>query len=274
MTVGQLTRIADLRRADAITMIYRAKAGHTGGAMSCLDILTCLHYHVMKLYRNEPSHPDRDRFLLSKGHSVEGYMAILADIGFFEKKELRDFSMPGSRLIGHPNNHVPGVECCTGALGHGLPIGVGMALGAKRTNQTYRVFVVMGDGEQAEGSVWEAAMAAANYKLDNLFAVIDRNGLQISGTTEEVMALNSLAEKWRSFGWEVSKANGHDMAALMDYFVGPREKDKPHLLIADTIKGKGLPFAQNKPEWHHKVPTPEQLQEAYQALNVKGVEWA
>lgn len=274
MTAEQLIRIADLRRADAVTMICRAKGGHTGGAMSCLDILTCLHYHVMKLYPNEPNQPDRDRFLLSKGHSVEGYLAILADIGFFEKKELRDFSKPGSRLIGHPNNHVPGVECCTGALGHGLPIGVGIALGAKRIGQSYRVYVVMGDGEQAEGSVWEAAMSAAHYKLDNLFAVIDRNGLQISGTTEEVMALESLQEKWRSFGWEVTTADGHDMSALMECFDGIQMKGKPHLLIANTIKGKGLPFAQNKPEWHHKVPTKEQLQEAYQALNVKGVEWA
>ena len=274
MNISELGRIANERRADAVTMIARAKAGHTGGAMSCLDILSCLYYAVMRVTPDNPSCPERDRFLLSKGHCVEGYLAILADLGFIEKSELRRFSQAGSRLIGHPMNRVPGVELCTGALGHGLSAGVGMALGAKRTGQEWRTFVVMGDGEQAEGSVWEAAMAGAHYKLDNLFAIVDRNGLQISGSTEEVMALEDFAAKWRSFGWEVAEADGHDMAALTGYFNSRQQEEMPHCLIARTVKGKGLPFAENRSDWHHHVPSVEQVQEAYKALGVEGVSWA
>jgi len=265
MDANKLQQIANERRADAVTMITRAKAGHTGGAMSCLDVLTCLFYHVM----NEDDH-----FLLSKGHSTEGYWAILADKGCFPKEDLRTFSCAGSPLIGHPNNKVNGVEMSTGALGHGLPIGVGMAIGERRQGRNSRVFVVMGDGEQAEGSVWEAAMAGANYKLDNLFAIIDRNGLQISGNTEDVMALEDFAAKWSAFGWEVTEVDGNDMQALCDYFDNARDGGKPHCLIMHTIKGKGLPFAENKAEWHHHVPTVEQMHEAYEALGVKGVDWA
>lgn len=258
-----LRRIANERRADAVTMIYRAKTGHTGGTMSSLDILTTLFYDVLR---------PQDHFLLSKGHSVEGYLAILADKGCFPKEELRTFSAAGSRLIGHPNRKVPGVEMCTGALGHGLPVGVGLALAAKRLGKDERTFVLMGDGEQAEGSIWEAAMAGANYGLRNLFAIVDRNGLQISGSTEAVMALDDLAEKWRAFGWDVYEADGNDIDALRRYFAAATG-DKPHCLIAHTIKGKGLPFAENRPEWHHKVPNDAQLAEAYRALGVKGVDW-
>jgi transketolase len=274
MNALELQSIANKRRADAVTMIARAGTGHTGGAMSCLDILSCLYYDVMRVRPDDPAWPERDRFLLSKGHSVEGYLAILADLGFIEKSEMREFSQAGSRLIGHPTNTVPGVEMCTGALGHGLSIGVGMALGAKRTRQAWRTFVVMGDGEQAEGSVWEAAMAGAHYKLDNLFAVVDRNGLQISGATENVMALEDLAAKWRAFGWDVTEADGHDMGALSAYFHSRHPNGKPHCLIARTVKGKGLPFAENRSEWHHHVPSMEQVREAYEALGVEGVSWA
>ena len=273
MDAKTLQTIANQRRADAITMIHRAGTGHTGGSMSSLDILTVLYYDVLNVRPREPRWPDRDRFLLSKGHSVEGYLAVLADRGFIEKSELRTFSQEGSRLIGHPNNAVPGVEVCTGALGHGLPVGVGSALAAKRLTQPYRVFVLMGDGEQAEGSVWEAAMAAANFKLDNLYAVIDRNGLQISGGTESVMALENFRAKWEAFGWDVAEADGNDPAALQAYFHGVHPEGKPHCLIAHTVKGKGLPFAENRKEWHHKVPTAEQLAEGYAALGVKGVDW-
>ncbi len=273
MKISELARTANLRRADAVTMIYRAQAGHTGGAMSVLDILTCLFYDVMKFDPKNPKMPDRDRFLLSKGHSCEGYYAILADLGFFPKSDLLTASMPGSQIIGHPNNKVKGIEFSTGALGHGLPIGVGIALGAKRTGKDFRTYVVMGDGEQAEGSVWEAAMSAANYKLDNLYAVVDRNHLQISGNTEDVMALGDLAAKWTAFGWDVKSGNGNDMQFLHDYFHSQKPEGKPHMLIAETIKGKGLPFAENKAEWHHKVPDAELLKEAYQSLGVEGVEW-
>ena len=274
MNATELQALANLRRADAITMIYRAKTGHTGGTLSSLDILTALYYDVMRVRPGEPEWPERDRFLLSKGHSVEGYLAILADLGFFPKQELRTFSQAGSRLIGHPNNAVPGVEECTGALGHGLPIGVGAALGAKRLGKNYRTYVLMGDGEQGEGSVWEAAMAGANYGLDNLTAIIDRNGLQISGSTEDVMALENFRAKWEAFGWDVAEADGNDPAALQAYFHGAHPEGKPHCLIAHTVKGKGLPFAENRKEWHHKVPTAEQLAEGYAALGVQGVDWA
>ncbi len=274
MNPMELQRVANARRADAVTMIARAKTGHTGGAMSCLDILTCLYYEVMNTRPSDPAWAGRDRFLLSKGHSVEGYFAILADLGFIERAELRAFSQPGSRLIGHPTNKVPGIELCTGALGHGLSAGVGMALGAKRTRQDWRTYVVMGDGEQAEGSVWEAAMAGAHYQLDNLYAIIDRNGLQISGSTESVMALEDFAAKWRAFGWDVAEIDGHDFSALLGYFHGAHSAGRPHCLIAKTVKGKGLPFAENRADWHHHVPSPEQVAMAYEALGVEGVSWA
>lgn len=273
MESAQLARIANERRADAVAMIHRAGTGHTGGTLSSLDVLTCLYYDVMNVDPRAPKAPERDRFVLSKGHSVEGYLAILADRGFFGKKELGTFSQAGSRLIGHPNNKVPGVEMCSGALGHGLPVGVGMALAAKRTGQAYRTFILMGDGEQAEGSVWEAAMAGANYKLDNLWAVIDRNGLQISGTTEQVMALEDFAAKWRAFGWDVCEVDGHDMAALQAYFHGERPAGVPHCLIAHTTKGKGLPCAENQKDWHHRVPTADEVQQCLDALGVKEVGW-
>lgn len=274
MDAQALARIANLRRADAITMIHRAQTGHTGGAMSCMDILTCLYYDVMNVRPDDSRWPERDRFFLSKGHSVEGYWAILADRGFFPRAWLNTFSQAGSPLIGHPNNKVPGVEMCTGALGHGLPIAVGAALGAARGGKSYRVYCLMGDGEQAEGSVWEAAMAGANYRLGNLWAIVDRNGLQISGATEQVMALEDFAAKWRAFGWDVAVEDGNDMAALLRYFHSARPADRPHMLIARTVKGKGLPFAENRAEWHHHVPDGEQLRLAYAALGVEEVSFA
>jgi len=273
MKPSELQRIANERRADAITMIARAKAGHAGGAMSCLDILSCLYYDVLRIKPDDPTWPLRDRLLLSKGHSVEGYLVILADLGFIEKAELREFSQAGSRLVGNPTNSVPGVEMCTGALGHGLSIGVGMALGAKRTQQNWSTYVVMGDGELAEGAVWEAAMAGAHYKLDNLFAIVDRNEQQITGATEDVMKLEDLAAKWRAFGWDVSETNGHDMSALTSYFHSQQPAKKPHCLIAHTIKGKGLPFAENNSDWRHHTFNDAEMLEVYKALGIKEVNW-
>ena len=273
MNTEKLIATANQMRADALTMIHDAATGHTGGTMSAADIMTALYCEIMRVDPENPAWPERDRFFLSKGHSCETYYALLAERGFFPKEELKTFSQPGSRILGHPNNKVPGVEMCTGALGHGLPIAVGAALGAKRTGQRYNVYVLMGDGEQAEGSVWEAAMAGANYKLNNLWAVVDRNHLQISGNTEDVMALSDLADKWRAFGWDVTELDGNDMAALVSYFRSDRPQDKPHCLIAHTIKAKGLPFAENKAEWHHKVPDDEQLLEGYRALGVKGASY-
>jgi len=274
LQAAALEKLARMRRADAVTMICNAGGGHTGGAMSVLDILCVLYYDVLTVFPDRPLDPDRDRFVLSKGHSVEGYLAILADRGYFPKEELKTFSRAGSRLIGHVSNRVPGMEMCSGALGHGLSIGVGMALAAKRTARAYRTFVVMGDGELAEGSVWEAAMAGAGHGLDNLWAVVDRNGLQISGSTEKVMPLENLRAKWEAFGWDVAECDGNSAEELLAYFHTGRPAGKPHCLIAHTVKGKGLPFAENLAQWHHKVPSPAQLKQAYEALDVKGVDWA
>ena len=248
-------------RKRLLQMIYEGNTGHTGGALSSVDILVSLYYSVMNIDPKNPVWPERDRFILSKGHSVEGLYCILADKGFFPEDELSTFSKYGSRLIGHPSRKVPGIEANTGALGHGLSIGVGMALGLKMDQKPQRVFVLMGDGELAEGSIWEAAMSAANYKLDNLTGIIDRNGLQISGNTENVMALECLREKWEAFGWAVTETNGHDYNALIENLnmVCP---GRPHLIIAKTTKGKGVSFMENNAKWHHGAPSDEQLEQA------------
>lgn len=261
-------KAAQIRR-DLLRMIYHGKTGHTGGSLSCTDILTVLYYGVMKLDPANPKWEERDRFILSKGHSVEGYYCILGDLGFFPREELMSFSRFGSRFIGHPNNKVPGVEMNTGALGHGLSISVGMALAGKLKGREYRVFTLMGDGEQAEGSVWEAAMAGAHYRLDNLVAVIDRNRLQISGNTEEVMALDSLEDKWRSFGWDVVTVDGHNHSRLLEAFTTTGATGKPRLVIANTTKGKGVSFMENVAHWHHGVPSSEQLELALKELSEK-----
>lgn len=266
MHVDELRAVATARRIDLLTMIHDAGGGHTGGSLSSTDILVALHYAVMRLDPKNPGWPDRDRFILSKGHSVEGYYAILADLGYFPKTELKTFSQYGSRLIGHPSVKVPGVEMNTGALGHGLPVAVGMALAARMDKRDCKVYVLMGDGEQAEGSVWEAAMAAANYKLDNLTGIVDRNRLQISGNTEDVMALESLSDKWAAFGWDVRNVDGHDMAALLNVFQSPPVLGKPKLVVANTVKGCGVSFMQNVAKWHHGEPNDDQYRQAIAEL--------
>jgi transketolase len=254
-------------RKDVINMIYIAKTGHTGGSLSDTDILTVLYYNIMNIDPSNPKYEDRDRFILSKGHSVESFYCILADKGFFPKEELRTFSQFGSKLIGHPNNKVPGVEVNTGALGHGLSIGVGMALAAKMNKKSYRVYTVMGDGEQAEGSVWEAAMSAAHYKLDNLVGILDRNKLQISGCTEDIMGLEPLSDKWRSFGWEVVEVDGNNVEELLKTFKSlPVKRDKPTIILAHTIKGKGVSYMENVAKWHHGVPSEEEYKTAINEL--------
>ena len=263
-----LHRKASQIRIDLLQMIYHAKAGHTGSSLSDTDILTALYYgEVLRVQANNPKWPLRDRFILSKGHAVEAFYCILADLGFFSKDELETYAQYGSRLIGHPNNKVPGVEMNTGALGHGLSVGVGMALSAKLDANAFRVFVLMGDGEQAEGSVWEAAMAAAHYRLDNLIGIIDWNGLQISGRTDEVMRTDPLDEKWRSFGWHVEFVDGHDLDEMSQKFAkAPFSPNRPTLFIAKTTKGKGVSFAENVPAWHHHVPTEDEYKQAMEQL--------
>lgn len=268
MEIRELKAKAIQIRMDLLKLIHRAKTGHTGGSLSNTDILTALYYRVMKIDPRNPKWEERDRFIASKGHSVESLWCILADLGFFPKEELATYSQFGTRLIGHPNNKVPGIEMNTGALGHGLAISVGMALAAKRDGKSYRVFCLMGDGEQAEGSVWEAAMAGAHYKLDNLVGIIDRNRLQISGTTEEVMGLEPLVEKWSAFGWHVVSVDGNDMASLIEAFEAvPAVIGKPTLVMANTVKGKGVSFAENVPHWHHHVPNDAELEKALAELS-------
>ena len=247
-------------RIRLIELINTAKTGHTGGSLSSVDILVSLFYKTMKIDPSKPQWEGRDKFLLSKGHAVEGYLCILADLGFFPKGELNTFSAYKSRLIGHPTRKVPGVEMNTGALGHGLPVAVGMSLAAKRLKKSNRLYVLMGDGEQAEGSIWEAAMAASHYKLGNLVGIVDRNYLQISGHTEDVMSLDSLADKWSSFGWNTLEIDGNNIEEIcntlenIDY-----SGDKPTAIIAKTTKGKGVSFMENNPKWHHGVPAGEEF---------------
>jgi transketolase len=255
-------------RKDVVTMIHRAGTGHIGGDLSVTDILVDLYYKQMNAGPDKQDDPERDRFILSKGHSVEALYAVLADRGFFPKSKLETYSQYGSDLIGHPNNKIPGIEVNSGSLGHGLSVGVGMALAARMDGRSYHTYVVLGDGECAEGSVWEAAMAGGHYKLDNLTAFVDRNHLQISGTTEQVMTQESAEERWAAFGWNVLSIPGNDLQAIDDAVdLAKHTKGKPTVIIANTTKGCGVSFIENQVAWHHKVPTDEQFQQAIQELD-------
>ncbi|MBL1225011.1 transketolase [Enterococcus sp. BWR-S5] len=267
MEIIELKKKAIDIRKDILQLVYEAKTGHTGSDLSCTDILVALYYQVMTIDPNQPQMANRDQYIQSKGHAAEVLWAVLADKGFLSKEELRTFSKFGSRLIGHPNNKVDGVEMNTGSLGHGLPVAVGIALAGKMDDESYHTYTLLGDGELAEGSVWEGAMAAANYRLDNLTAIIDRNGLQISGRSEEVMSVEPLDEKWRAFGWEVLVVDGNDMEELVQVLSEPNQPGQPKLIIAETIKGRGFSEAENQAGWHHKVPTEEQLIKALAELD-------
>ena len=261
MNMENLTALSYDLRKDVIDMICAGKAGHIGGDMSVMDTLVALYFNQMNVTPDNMDDPNHDRFVMSKGHSVEALYAVLAKKGFFPIQEVIDtFSKFGSKFIGHPNNKLPGIEMNSGALGHGLPVCVGMAKAAKMDHKDRRVYVVMGDGELAEGSVWEGAMAAHQYQLDNLCAVVDRNRLQISGNTEDVMGHDDLHERFRSFGWHVIDVkDGNDIDELHAAFEeAKRVKGKPTVLIANTVKGKGSSIMENKANWHHKVPTQEE----------------
>ena len=249
----------DLRK-NVIDMIVEGKGGHIGGDMSVMDILVELYFEQMNISPENMDDPDRDRFVMSNGHSVEALYAVLAAKGFFPIEQvIKEFSKFGSKFIGHPNNKLPGIEMNSGSLGHGLPVCVGMALAGKMDERDYRVYTVMGDGELAEGSVWEGAMAAHQYKLDNLCAIVDRNRLQISGCTEDVMAHDSQEERWSSFGWHVISINGNDYKELKAAFDEAKTvKGAPTVIIANTVKGCGSPVMENKAGWHHKVPNAEE----------------
>ncbi len=249
-------------REQTINIIVEGKAGHIGGDMSVMEILTELYFDQMNISPENQDDPNRDRFVMSKGHSMEAYYAVLAKKGFLDIDDVTaNFSKFGSKYIGHPNNKLPGIEMNSGSLGHGLPVCVGMALAGKMNGQSYRVYTVMGDGEIAEGSVWEGAMAAHQYKLDNLCAVVDRNRLQISGNTEDVMGHEDIVERWKAFGWHViNVSDGNDIDQLKAAFEEAKTvKGMPTVLIANTIKGKGSSVMENKANWHHKVPNDEEL---------------
>jgi len=256
-----------LRRA-MLRLIVNAGAGHTGGGLSCLDILNVLYNRVLNVSPQTFTSPMRDRYVQSKGHSVEALYAVLADRGFFPEADLKTICHYQSHMVGHPTRHIHGIEMNTGALGHGLPICIGMALAAKMDSAAYRVFTLLGDGELAEGSNWEAALAAAHYKLDNLTAIIDHNTLQISGHTRDVMSNEPLDEKWRAFGWAVKIVNGHDYAALTEALSKPAEIGKPTCIIANTTKGKGVSFMENVAKWHHGVPSDAELKQALSELDL------
>ncbi|MCD8147348.1 MAG: transketolase [Clostridiales bacterium] len=247
----------DLRK-DVVDMIVSGKGGHIGGDMSIMDTLITLYFRQMNISPENQNDPDRDYFIMSKGHCVEALYAVLAAKGFFPIEQvIAEFSHFGSKFIGHPNNKLPGIEMNSGSLGHGLPVSVGIALGNRMDGRNNRTYVVMGDGELAEGSVWEGAMAASMYKLDNLCAVVDRNRLQISGGTEEVMAHDDLHERFRAFGWNViDAADGNDSDQLNVAFEQAKTvQGRPTVVIANTVKGCGSPVMENKGAWHHHVPT-------------------
>ncbi len=253
-----LAQLAYKLRGDVVDIIVQGKGGHIGGDMSVMEVLVTLYFAQMNVTPENFGNGNHDHFIMSKGHSVEALYAVLAEKGFFPlERVLREFSRFGSQFIGHPNNKLPGIEMNSGSLGHGLPVAVGMALGEKMNQSSNRVYVVMGDGELAEGSVWEGAMAAANYHLDNLCAVIDRNRLQISGGTEDVMALDDLAAKWRAFGWHViNVVDGNSVDELQAAFAEAQSiSGQPTMVLANTIKGKGSPVMENKAAWHHHVPS-------------------
>ena len=264
MTIKELTLLAEQNRKRLVEVVYRAKAGHIGGDLSCLNVMTALYFDVMRnLNPQEPKASDRDRFVLSKGHCVEALYVTLEAKGFLKPEVLDTLGQFGSILSGHPTIEVSGIEVNSGALGHGLSIGTGMALAAKMDKKEWKTYVLMGDGEQGEGSIYEAAMAASKYHLDNLVAIIDRNHLQISGNTEDVMPIDSIRDRWSAFGWDVVTMNGDDMESIIQTFHAIDYTNlKPHLLISETTKGRGVSFMEGIAKWHHGVLNEEQCKAA------------
>lgn len=270
LSLAELEAKAKELRRYVILMTTAAGSGHPGGSLSAADIVTALYFRVMKIDPNNPDDPGRDRFVLSKGHAAPLLYAALAERGFFPPRELMTLRKLGSRLQGHPDmRKLPGVEMSTGSLGQGLSAANGMALAAKLDGREYRVYVLLGDGEIQEGQVWEAAMAAAHYKLDNVTAFLDYNGLQIDGPVDEVMSLGDVADKWRSFGWHVIEINGHNFREILQAVEEAKEvRGRPTMVIARTVKGKGVSFMENQVDWHGTAPKSEQATQALIELGV------
>lgn len=255
-------------RKKVLKYIKKANAGHTGGSLSCIDILNVLYNEVMNVNPRNIEDSTRDRYIQSKGHSVEALYVVLADAGFYPEAELETLCRYQSHFIGHPTRKVPGVEQNTGALGHGLAISVGNAIAAKKDGLDFRVYTLLGDGELLEGSNWEAAMIASHYKLDNLIAILDYNKQQITGDNEAVLNSAPVAEKFEAFGWAVKQVDGHNIEELISAFKdAPFETGKPTIVIAHTIKGKGVSFMEKNIKWHHGVPTDEQYEMAQEELD-------
>jgi transketolase len=267
--IDELKIKANRIRSQILEMIVSAKKGHIGGAFSCTDILVSLYYgNILRYDAKNPNWSERDRFIMSKGHSGVALYAILADLGFFPVAELNSYSKKGSMLGGHPDRNIPGIEADTGSLGHGLGIGAGMALAAKMDKRDYMTVVLLGDGECYEGSVWEAAMFAGHHQLNNLIAIVDRNQQCVTDFTEECNRLDPFVEKWRAFNWDAREINGHSYEELLDAFKDflSRTSPRPVVVIANTVKGKGVSFMEGSIEWHHGVPSGEALKTARKEL--------
>ena len=270
MKAKELTLQAELNRKRLVEIVYNGGAGHIGGDLSCLNVMTALYFDIMNIDPQNPKMPERDRFVLSKGHCVEALYSVLEAKGFITRELVDTLGQFNSVLSGQPTMEVTGIEVNSGALGHGLPIGVGMALAAKMDKKDWHTFVLMGDGEQGEGSIYEAAMAGSNYNLDNLVAIIDRNHLQISGDTEDVMKIDSVYDRWTAFGWDVKEINGDNMEEILDAFHNiDYNCGKPHLIVSHTTKGYGVSYMENIAKWHHGMPNAEQYQQAIDEISAR-----
>lgn len=263
-----LNEIANVIRKDIVSMICKSKSGHPGGSLSAVEILTALYFDQMNIDPTNPKMEDRDRFVLSKGHAAPALYATLSERGYFDKEELNHLRQIGSMLQGHPDmKKIPGVEMSTGSLGQGFSVACGMAMAAKLDNAPWNVYALLGDGEVQEGIIWEAAMSAAHYKLDNMIAFLDYNGLQIDGDVESVMNINPIEDKFKTFGWNVITIDGHDFDQIFAALDMAKDTvDKPTMIIAKTVKGKGVSFMENQASWHGSAPSEEQLQQALSEL--------
>jgi len=268
LSINELKNVANQIRQDIVVMVNAAGSGHPGGSLSSADIMSALYFDEMNIDPKAPLKSDRDRFVLSKGHAAPVAYATLARRGFFDTQELIHLRKLGHMLQGHPNmNYVPGIDMSTGSLGQGFSTAVGMALAGQMDKSEFRTYVLLGDGELNEGLVWEAAMSAAHYKLDNMLAIVDYNGLQIDGPNEEVMGIKPLDKKFESFGWHVIEVDGHDHEAILKAFAEAKTvKGKPSVVLANTIKGKGVSFMENEASWHGSAPNQEQMEQAIEEL--------
>ena len=268
MSVKELEQMAVVIRCDIIDMICTAAAGHPGGSLSAADVVTALYFRIMRIDPQNPDWPDRDRFILSKGHACPVWYAALAERGYFDKSHLKTLRQMGSILQGHPDmRKTPGIDMTTGSLGHGLSAGLGMALSGKLQKKDYHVFVIIGDGESQEGSIWEASMAAPNFKLDNLTAILDYNHLQNDYSVDDIMPIHPAVDKWQAFGWHVLDIDGHDMAQVVAALEEAKShKGKPTMIIANTVKGKGVSYMENVCEWHGRAPCQEEADQALEEL--------